>query len=159
MPSGQGTGTNPIHNKKPKKQHKEEDDEDKAFKAKQQAESSPLHPQPDVHTHHSYSHGYYHPHGLSHRRLSYYTPHTRFNTPPNILHIVSSTNTLFTPPLPTHPAHTTCLTTYHPDTPEKDACPSWPETNAKARAEMAAKAKGKGPLNAGQQGIKKSGKK
>ncbi|KAK8095529.1 uncharacterized protein PG998_002156 [Apiospora kogelbergensis] len=31
--------------------------------------------------------------------------------------------------------------------------------DAKARAEMAAKAKGKGPLNAGTQGIKKSGKK
>lgn len=37
------------------------------------------------------------------------------------------------------------------------------ETNAfldaKANKEMAEKAKGKGPLNAGQQGIKKSGKK
>ncbi|MCJ1441350.1 MAG: Translation machinery-associated protein 7 [Stictis urceolatum] len=31
--------------------------------------------------------------------------------------------------------------------------------DAKAREEMAGKAKGKGPLNAGQQGIKKSGKK
>ncbi|KAK7924765.1 hypothetical protein PG985_006819 [Apiospora marii] len=31
--------------------------------------------------------------------------------------------------------------------------------DAKARAEMAALAKGKGPLNAGTQGIKKSGKK
>jgi len=31
--------------------------------------------------------------------------------------------------------------------------------DAKARKEMADKAKGKGPLNAGQQGIKKSGKK
>jgi Translation machinery associated TMA7 len=30
-------GTNPIHNKKPKKKAVEEDDEDKAFKAKQQA--------------------------------------------------------------------------------------------------------------------------
>ncbi|EON64809.1 hypothetical protein W97_04042 [Coniosporium apollinis CBS 100218] len=69
MPSGQGTGTNPIHNKKPKKKPAgEEDEEDKAFKAKQQADK-------------------------------------------------------------------------------------------KARDEMAAKAKGKGPLNAGQQGIKKSGKK
>jgi len=39
MPSGQGTGTNPIHNKKPKKKAAEaEDDEDKAFKAKQQAD-------------------------------------------------------------------------------------------------------------------------
>jgi len=39
MPSGQGTGTNPIHNKKPKKAKKdEEDDDDKAFKAKQQAD-------------------------------------------------------------------------------------------------------------------------
>ena len=31
--------------------------------------------------------------------------------------------------------------------------------DAKANKEMAEKAKGKGPLNAGQQGIKKSGKK
>lgn len=31
--------------------------------------------------------------------------------------------------------------------------------DAKARKEMADKAKGKGPMNAGQQGIKKSGKK
>lgn len=38
MPSGQGTGTNPIHNKKPKKKTVEEDEEDKAFKAKQQAD-------------------------------------------------------------------------------------------------------------------------
>ncbi|KAJ9621313.1 hypothetical protein H2203_007365 [Taxawa tesnikishii (nom. ined.)] len=68
MPSGQGTGTNPIHNKKPKKKQVESDDEDKAFKAKQQADK-------------------------------------------------------------------------------------------KAREEMAKKAAGKGPLNAGQQGIKKSGKK
>ena len=44
---------------------------------------------------------------------------------------------------------------------------SWPRlrpliiicTDAKARKEMAEKAKGKGPMNAGQQGIKKSGKK
>ncbi|OCL13216.1 hypothetical protein AOQ84DRAFT_226106 [Glonium stellatum] len=109
MPSGQGTGTNPIHNKKPKKQHKEEDDEDKAFKAKQQAgpyfftitqpflsplhlESPSFHIQPDVHI-------------ITHTALPY-----------TLIH-------------------------------------------AKARAEMAAKAKGKGPLNAGQQGIKKSGKK
>ncbi|KAL2355355.1 hypothetical protein BJ546DRAFT_1060376 [Cryomyces antarcticus] len=69
MPSGVGHGTNPIHNKKPKKAPKgEEDEEDKAFKLKQQADK-------------------------------------------------------------------------------------------KARDEMANKAKGKGPLNAGQQGIKKSGKK
>ncbi|QIW94920.1 hypothetical protein AMS68_000438 [Peltaster fructicola] len=34
MPSGQGAGTNPIHNKKPKKVKTEEDDEDKAHKAK-----------------------------------------------------------------------------------------------------------------------------
>jgi hypothetical protein len=27
MPSGQGTGTNPIHNKKPKKKSVEEDDD------------------------------------------------------------------------------------------------------------------------------------
>lgn len=33
-------GTNPIHNKKPKKKVTEEDDEDKAFKAKQQAGTS-----------------------------------------------------------------------------------------------------------------------
>nr|POF04009.1 translation machinery-associated protein 7 [Quercus suber] len=38
MPSGQGTGTNPIHNKKPKKAAKEEDEEDKAFKLKQAAD-------------------------------------------------------------------------------------------------------------------------
>jgi hypothetical protein len=36
-----------------------------------------------------------------------------------------------------------------------DSCAS----DAKANKEMAEKAKGKGPLNAGQQGIKKSGKK
>ena len=34
-----------------------------------------------------------------------------------------------------------------------------PFLDAKANKEMAEKAKGKGPLNAGQQGIKKSGKK
>ncbi|KAF3049817.1 hypothetical protein E8E11_004470 [Didymella keratinophila] len=69
MPSGMGAGTNPIHNKKPKKKPAaEEDDEDKAFKAKQQADK-------------------------------------------------------------------------------------------KAREEMAKKASGKGPMNTGQQGIKKSGKK
>ncbi|MCJ1468685.1 Translation machinery-associated protein 7 [Pseudocyphellaria aurata] len=33
------------------------------------------------------------------------------------------------------------------------------KADAKANKEMAEKAKGKGPLNAGQQGIKKSGKK
>jgi hypothetical protein len=33
------------------------------------------------------------------------------------------------------------------------------KADAKARKEMAEKAKGKGPMNAGQQGIKKSGKK
>ncbi|KAF2859940.1 hypothetical protein K470DRAFT_218164 [Piedraia hortae CBS 480.64] len=38
MPSGQGTGTNPIHNKKPKKKVTEEDEQDKAFKAKQAAD-------------------------------------------------------------------------------------------------------------------------
>ncbi|PSN73245.1 translation machinery associated TMA7 [Corynespora cassiicola Philippines] len=68
MPSGQGTGTNPIHNKKPKKKNQELDEDDIAFKAKQQADK-------------------------------------------------------------------------------------------KAREEMASKAKGKGPMNSGQQGIKKSGKK
>lgn len=30
-------GTNPIHNKKPKKKQMDEDDDDKAFKAKQAA--------------------------------------------------------------------------------------------------------------------------
>ncbi|KAJ4983714.1 translation machinery associated TMA7 [Stagonosporopsis vannaccii] len=69
MPSGQGAGTNPIHNKKPKKKPAQDlDDEDLAFKAKQQADK-------------------------------------------------------------------------------------------KAREEMAKKAGGKGPMNTGQQGIKKSGKK
>ncbi|KAF2769586.1 hypothetical protein EJ03DRAFT_327191 [Teratosphaeria nubilosa] len=38
MPSGQGTGTNPIHNKKPKKKVTEEDEDDKAFKLKQAAD-------------------------------------------------------------------------------------------------------------------------
>jgi len=38
MPSGQGAGTNPIHNKKPKKKATEEDEDDKAFKAKQAAD-------------------------------------------------------------------------------------------------------------------------
>ena len=74
-------------------------------------ESSPLHPQPDVHTHtHTATANIpiSYPHGLSHRPLSYYTPHTCLNTLPNILHIVS-TNTLFTPPLPTHPTHTTSI--------------------------------------------------
>ncbi|KAL9128840.1 MAG: hypothetical protein Q9217_002566 [Psora testacea] len=33
------------------------------------------------------------------------------------------------------------------------------KADAKAQKEMAEKAKGKGPMNAGQQGIKKSGKK
>ncbi|KAL9035593.1 MAG: hypothetical protein Q9214_006507 [Letrouitia sp. 1 TL-2023] len=33
------------------------------------------------------------------------------------------------------------------------------QADAKAQKEMAEKAKGKGPMNAGQQGIKKSGKK
>ena len=33
------------------------------------------------------------------------------------------------------------------------------DTDAKANKEMAEKAKGKGPMNGGQQGIKKSGKK
>ncbi|KAK4542206.1 hypothetical protein LTR36_007054 [Oleoguttula mirabilis] len=69
MPSGAGTGTNPIHNKKPKKKPAgEEDEEDKAYKLKAASDK-------------------------------------------------------------------------------------------KAREEMAKKAAGKGPLNAGQQGIKKSGKK
>ncbi|KAF2652899.1 hypothetical protein K491DRAFT_718562 [Lophiostoma macrostomum CBS 122681] len=68
MPSGAGTGTNPIHNKKKKSAAKELDEDDLAYKAKQQADK-------------------------------------------------------------------------------------------KARDEMAGKAKGKGPMNTGQQGIKKSGKK
>ncbi|KAF2706604.1 translation machinery associated TMA7 [Pleomassaria siparia CBS 279.74] len=68
MVSGQGAGTNPIHNKKPKKAVKELDEDEIAFKAKQQADK-------------------------------------------------------------------------------------------KAREDMAGKAKGKGPLNTGTQGIKKSGKK
>jgi len=38
MPSGAGTGTNPIHNKKPKKAKAEDDEDTKAFKAKQQAD-------------------------------------------------------------------------------------------------------------------------
>ncbi|KAK3705468.1 Translation machinery-associated protein 7 [Vermiconidia calcicola] len=39
MPSGQGAGTNPIHNKKPKKKPAEEEDEtDKAYKLKQAAD-------------------------------------------------------------------------------------------------------------------------
>ncbi|GAB7356441.1 hypothetical protein MBLNU459_g7211t1 [Dothideomycetes sp. NU459] len=38
MPSGAGTGTNPLHNKKPKKKVVEEDDEDRAHKAKLAAE-------------------------------------------------------------------------------------------------------------------------
>ncbi|PNS19417.1 hypothetical protein CAC42_2594 [Sphaceloma murrayae] len=38
MPSGQGAGTNPIHNKKPKKAKTEEDEEDKAYKLKQAAD-------------------------------------------------------------------------------------------------------------------------
>ncbi|QDS75501.1 hypothetical protein FKW77_004869 [Venturia effusa] len=39
MPSGQGAGTNPIHNKKPKKKAKDDEDEDdKAYKLKQQAD-------------------------------------------------------------------------------------------------------------------------
>jgi hypothetical protein len=68
MPSGAGTGTNPLHNKKKKKAAKDEDEDDAAFKAKQLADK-------------------------------------------------------------------------------------------KAREDMASKAKGKGPMNTGQQGIKKSGKK
>ncbi|KAF2432813.1 hypothetical protein EJ08DRAFT_732229 [Tothia fuscella] len=53
MPSGAGAGTNPIHNKKPKKKpNAEEDDEDKAYKAKQQAGadySIPIYP-PNTYT-------------------------------------------------------------------------------------------------------------
>ncbi|KAK5132679.1 hypothetical protein LTR08_008723 [Meristemomyces frigidus] len=89
MPSGAGTGTNPIHNKKPKKKPVEEDDdEDKAHKAKQIAG----------------------------------TVNVRFTE-------LASAN-------------------------EHDCA------DKKARDELAKKAAGKGgPLNTGQQGIKKSGKK
>ncbi|KAF2636994.1 translation machinery associated TMA7 [Massarina eburnea CBS 473.64] len=38
MPSGQGAGTNPIHNKKAKKVTKDLDEDELAFKAKQQAD-------------------------------------------------------------------------------------------------------------------------
>ncbi|KAF2447835.1 translation machinery associated TMA7 [Karstenula rhodostoma CBS 690.94] len=38
MPSGQGAGTNPIHNKKPKAAKKELDEDDKAYQAKLQAD-------------------------------------------------------------------------------------------------------------------------
>ncbi|KAH8727482.1 translation machinery associated TMA7-domain-containing protein [Phaeosphaeriaceae sp. PMI808] len=38
MPSGQGAGTNPIHNKKPKKKAQDLDEDDIAFKAKQAAD-------------------------------------------------------------------------------------------------------------------------
>ena len=43
--------------------------------------------------------------------------------------------------------------------PSKNARLTTPSTDAKANKEMAEKAKGKGPMNGGQQGIKKSGKK
>ncbi|KAI9709779.1 MAG: hypothetical protein M1820_003182 [Bogoriella megaspora] len=42
MPSGQGAGTNPIHNKQKKKEKKEEDEDDIAFKKKQQADKKAL---------------------------------------------------------------------------------------------------------------------
>ncbi|KAF2747249.1 hypothetical protein M011DRAFT_477331 [Sporormia fimetaria CBS 119925] len=35
MPSGMGTGTKPIHNKKPKKKQVDEDEDDVEFKRKQ----------------------------------------------------------------------------------------------------------------------------
>ncbi|CAK3912903.1 Hypothetical predicted protein [Lecanosticta acicola] len=38
MPSGQGAGTNPIHNKQKKKATKEMDEDEIAYKAKQQAD-------------------------------------------------------------------------------------------------------------------------
>ncbi|KAF2131575.1 hypothetical protein P153DRAFT_365149 [Dothidotthia symphoricarpi CBS 119687] len=38
MPSGQGAGTNPIHNKKPKKKAQDLDEDDVAHKAKLQAD-------------------------------------------------------------------------------------------------------------------------
>ncbi|KAK7193802.1 translation machinery associated tma7 [Paraphaeosphaeria sporulosa] len=85
MPSGQGAGTNPIHNKKPKAAKKELDEDDKAYLAKQQAE-----PARDVQR------------------------------------ITSGADDI---------------------------------TDKKAREELAKKAGGKGPLNTGGQGIKKSGKK
>ena len=81
-------GTNPIHNKQPKKQQKEEDEDDKAFKAKQQA-------------------------GMLQKGETQ----------------VHQLGTDF----------------------------FWPDK--KAREEMAKAAGKKGPLNTGQQGIKKSGKK
>lgn len=86
-------GTNPIHNKKPKKAAKEEDEEDKAFKLKLQAGTP----------------------SLSHF-------HQQYNSR----------------------ACANCIST---------------TTEKKAREEMAKKAGGKGPLNTGTQGIKKSGKK
>lgn len=79
-------GTNPIHNKKPKKAAKDEDEDDIAYKKKQQAGR--------------------------------------------------------------------CIYTFIHRTPLADI-----PSDKKARDEMATLAKGKGPLNAGQQGIKKSGKK
>lgn len=51
-----------------------------------------------------------------------------------------------------------CLTLFFPES-SKEAEFFFIELDAKANKEMAEKAKGKGPLNAGQQGIKKSGKK
>ncbi|TKA69658.1 hypothetical protein B0A49_06250 [Cryomyces minteri] len=103
MPSGVGNGTNPIHNKKPKKAPKgEEDEEDKAFKLKQQAAPTPL------------------------PRLA----------PPRAKSDAAQQQR------------------------QTDGAPRLRlRTDKKARDEMANKAKGKGPLNAGQQGIKKSGKK
>ncbi|KAL9079661.1 MAG: hypothetical protein Q9157_001493 [Trypethelium eluteriae] len=86
MPSGQGAGTNPIHNKQKKKQQKEEDEDDIAYKQKQQA--------------------------------------GQFNSQ------------LF-----------------------EDKLTDVVIADKKALEEMKKKATGKGPMNAGQQGIKKSGKK
>lgn len=87
---GIAAGTNPIHNKKPRKQQKEEDDDDVAFKQKQAA------------------------------GMPWY-----FHTSISLHHTDAEHMTL----------------------------------DKKAREEMASKAKGKGPLNTGNQGIKKSGKK
>lgn len=81
-------GTNPIHNKKPKKKVTEEDDEDKAYKLKMQAGTTQC------------------------RTLGRTRQHTDLSV-----------------------------------------------TEKKAREDMAKKAGGKGPLNTGSQGIKKSGKK
>ncbi|EAT85819.1 hypothetical protein SNOG_07168 [Parastagonospora nodorum SN15] len=95
MPSGQGAGTNPIHNKKPKKKAQDLDEDDIAHKAKLAA-------------------GWSHP----------------------VYYISLDTSTTSSHNMLRH------------------------EYYKKARDELAGKVgKGKGPLNTGSQGIKKSGKK